>query len=80
MQVDRRDELQAHLHARGIGTAMHYPVPIHLQPAARALGYRRGDFPVAEQQADRILSLPVHPFLPTGSIEIVVDAIHGFYQ
>jgi dTDP-4-amino-4,6-dideoxygalactose transaminase len=80
VQLDRRAELQAYLHSQGIGTAIHYPVPIHLQPAARDLGYRRGDFPVAERQAEQILSLPVHPFLPPGSIEYVVDTIHEFYR
>ena len=59
VQVGRRDELQTYLAAHGIGTAIHYPVPIHLQPAAADLGYGVGDFPVAEYQASRILSLPV---------------------
>ncbi len=80
VQVDRRDELQAHLRAQGIETAIHYPVPIHLQPAARELGYRRGDFPVAETQAGRILSLPVHPWLKEGDIARVAETIRGFYR
>jgi dTDP-4-amino-4,6-dideoxygalactose transaminase len=80
VQLDRRDELQTHLTGRGIGSAIHYPIPIHLQPAARNLGYRRGDFPVAERQAGRILSLPVHQFLTTDHLARVVDAIHGFYR
>jgi dTDP-4-amino-4,6-dideoxygalactose transaminase len=75
IQTDERDALRAHLADRGIGTAIHYPIPIHLQPAARDLGYRRGDFPVTERQAERILTLPVHQFLDRGDIGYVVEAI-----
>ncbi len=80
VQVEARDALQAHLKARGIETAVHYPVPIHLQPAARDLGYRAGDLPVAERQAGRILSLPVHQFLLPEDIEQVSATINGFYR
>jgi dTDP-4-amino-4,6-dideoxygalactose transaminase len=79
IQVDRRDELAAYLAARGIGSAVHYPVPIHLQPAARALGHRVGDFPVAERQADRVLSLPIHPFLTPNDVGRVADVIAEFF-
>ena len=78
-QVDRREALRAHLAGHGIGTAIHYPVPIHLQPAAAALGYKRGDFPAAEQQATRILSLPVHQFLNDDDVDYVSDCINQFY-
>ena len=60
IQAQRRDELKQYLSDRGVGTSIHYPVPIHLQTVAAGLGYRRGCFPVTERQADRILSLPVH--------------------
>jgi dTDP-4-amino-4,6-dideoxygalactose transaminase len=80
VQLDRRDELQRWLADRGIGTSIHYPVPIHLQPAAHALGHRAGDFPVAEAQAARILSLPVHQFLAADDIARVASAIHEFYR
>ncbi|CAK0759248.1 UDP-2-acetamido-2-deoxy-ribo-hexuluronate aminotransferase [uncultured Gammaproteobacteria bacterium] len=79
IQVDRRDELQAWLNARGIGTAIHYPVPIHLQPAARSLGYGPGDFPVAEAQAGRILTLPVNQSLSPAQIERVAEAVNAFF-
>lgn len=79
IQVDRRDELQAHLAENGIGTAIHYPVPIHLQPAAAGLGYGPGDFPVAESQAGRILSLPIHQDMTNEDIDYVADVINGFY-
>jgi dTDP-4-amino-4,6-dideoxygalactose transaminase len=80
VQVDRRDTLQRHLADRGIGTAIHYPVPIHLQRAAAALGYKPGDFPVTERQADRILTLPVNQSLGPGEIEIVAEAVNDFVR
>jgi dTDP-4-amino-4,6-dideoxygalactose transaminase len=79
IQADNRDALQAHLSDNGVGTAIHYPVPLHLQPAAKALGYKRGQFPVAERQAARILSLPVHQFLSPDDIATVAGLINGFY-
>ncbi|HZV01577.1 MAG TPA: DegT/DnrJ/EryC1/StrS family aminotransferase [Planctomycetota bacterium] len=80
IQCDRRDELKAFLEARSIETKIHYPVPIHLQPAAAALGHERGDFPVAERQASRILSLPVHQFLEDAQVDRVCSAIEEFYR
>jgi dTDP-4-amino-4,6-dideoxygalactose transaminase len=77
-QVDRRNELQAFLKERGVDTAVHYPVPIHLQPAAASLGKGRGSFPVCERQADRILSLPIHQFLSTGQIQYVAEQMKAF--
>lgn len=78
IQVDERDALRTHLADRGVGTAIHYPVPIHLQPAAKDLGYREGDFPITERQAGRILTLPVHQFLARDDIEYVAEAITEF--
>lgn len=80
IQADYRDELQAHLAKLGIGTAIHYPLPIHLHKAARDLCYRPGSFPVAERQAQRILSLPVYPELGENELNYVVDGIRTFYQ
>ncbi len=80
IQVERRDELQEFLRERGIGTAIHYKIPIHLQPAARALGYAPGAFPVAERQAQRILSLPVHQFLNQADVEYVATSIREFFS
>jgi dTDP-4-amino-4,6-dideoxygalactose transaminase len=79
VQVERRDELQEFLRQRGIGTAIHYRIPIHLQPAARSLGYGVGSFPVAEEQARRILSLPVNQFLSAADVEHVATSIKEFY-
>jgi dTDP-4-amino-4,6-dideoxygalactose transaminase len=79
VRADRRDELRAFLKDAGIGTQIHYPVPIHLQPAARGLGYEPGSFPVAEAQARRILSLPVYPELTAGDVERVASTVRHFY-
>ncbi len=79
IQVERRDELQEFLRERGIGTAIHYKIPIHLQPAARSLGYAPGAFPVAERQAQRILSLPVHQFLTQADLAYVAANIREFF-
>lgn len=78
IQADRRDELQRFLASRGIDTKIHYPVPIHLQEAARELGYRPGAFPVAERQAGRILSLPIHSFLTEEQVDWVAESIGDF--
>ena len=80
VQVDRRDELQSFLKARGIGSAIHYPIPIHLQPAARDLGCKPGELPVTERQAGRILSLPIHQFLTEADIERVARTVNGFFR
>jgi dTDP-4-amino-4,6-dideoxygalactose transaminase len=79
IQVDRRDDLQRHLRAIGIKTAIHYPVPIHLQPAAAGLGYREGDFPATEQQAERILTLPVNQYMSLKDVEAVAGEVLAFY-
>lgn len=78
IQVDRRDQLQAFLKERGVSSAVHYPVPIHLQPAAASLGHTRGAFPVCEHQAGRILSLPIHQFLQAEDIAYVAACILEF--
>src|SRR5262249_53518155 len=71
VQVEQRDELKEYLRRRGIDTMIHYPIPIHLQKAATALGHKPGDFPVTERQAASILSLPIHQYLSNGDIEYV---------
>lgn len=74
-----RDELQRHLLSCGIETRIHYPIPIHLQSAALALGHARGSFPVTEFQADHILSLPIYPELGQAEIDLVCEQIRRFY-
>ncbi|MBV8820199.1 MAG: DegT/DnrJ/EryC1/StrS family aminotransferase [Acidobacteriaceae bacterium] len=70
-----RDDLQQQLKARGIGSAIHYPAPIHLLPAYSDPRYREGDFPVAEACSKSVLSLPVHPFLTPDQLEEVACAV-----
>jgi len=80
IEADHRDELRSYLADCGVDTAIHYPVPIHLQPAAAELGYARGSFPVAERLAGRILSLPVYPELRNEQLEFTVRTIAQFYR
>lgn len=80
IQAEGRDKLQAFLSDKGIGTKVHYAVPIHLQPVARDLGYNKGSLPVTERQADRVLSLPVAPSLQPEMLEYVVHTIRDFYK
>jgi dTDP-4-amino-4,6-dideoxygalactose transaminase len=79
IQCERRDGLKAFLARKGVATAVHYPTPIHLQPCGKGLGYRKGDFPEAERQARRILSLPVHQSLRPAQIGHVIRCIRSFY-
>lgn len=79
VSVDRRDELLAYLISRGIDVKIHYPIPLHLQVVARGLGYRCGDFPVCEQQAKEIITIPAHQHVTAGQIDYIVDQIHSFY-
>jgi len=80
IQVDRRDELQSHLAADGVSTAIHYPIPIHLQPAAAKLGFRAGDFPVVESQAKRILSLPINQFLSDEEVIFIAETVNAYFR
>lgn len=79
IQTDDRDGLQEYLQENDIGTGLHYPVPLHLQPAYASLGYKEGDFPVAEAAAKRILSLPMYPELTEGQLRYVCDKIKEYY-
>lgn len=78
IRTPARDELLAHLNANGIGAGVHYPVPLHLQPAYADLGYQRGDLPVTETVADTCLSLPLYPEMTDEQQGYVVDAIRSF--
>ena len=71
IQLESRDQIQSELAARGVGTGIHYPVPIHLQEAYRELGGRDGDFPVTEAAARRLLSLPLYPELADDEVRRV---------
>ena len=79
VRVPKRDELQVWLKERGIFTGIHYPVPNHLQPAMKSLGYKPGDFPVTEQVVPQILSLPMFAELIDEQVASVVNVIDAFY-
>jgi dTDP-4-amino-4,6-dideoxygalactose transaminase len=74
----RRDQLKEFLQARGVGTALHYPLPVHLQKCFADLGHKPGDFPVAERAAKECLSLPMYPELTDAQVEYVAAAIREF--
>lgn len=76
IQTENRDLLRDKLERKGIGTGIHYPVPIHLQKPAKELGYKDGDFPVTENQAKRILSLPIYPELTKNELEYIIEHLY----
>lgn len=78
--AEDRDGLKAHLIKNGIDAKVHYPIPMHLQPAAKDWGYRKGDFPIAEGVANSVISLPVHEFITEAEQDIVVDSIRRYYS
>lgn len=80
IQVSKRDELRAYLKNARIKTSIHYPIPLHLQEAAAHLKHDRGDFPNAESQAKRILSLPINQHLSRDDIIRVSETINKFFQ
>jgi len=75
IRVRDRDRLQLELKKRGVGTGVHYPVPLHRQPACRYLGMAEGTLPVTEQIARSVLSLPMYPELTADQLETVADAV-----
>ena len=76
----KRDALRQHLSERGIGTGVHYPVPIHLQEASAFMGYRQGDFPVTERLSNEVVSLPMYAELTDAQVETVAGAIKEFMR
>ena len=79
IQTDHRDALMEFLANNNIDTKIHYPIPIHLQSASKYLGYKNGDFPVAEKQSNRILSLPIFPGLSNDQVNYVIEKIREYY-
>ena len=77
--AENRDKLQKHLNAKGIDAKVHYPRPIHLQPAAQKFGHKIGDFPKSESAARDTLSLPVHEFISESDLDFMVSEIRAFY-
>jgi len=79
IRVPRRDALQAHLKARGIGNSIYYPLSLHLQPCFAHLGYRNGSLPHSETASEQVISLPVYPELSLEQQQAVIDAVLEFY-
>lgn len=78
--AEERDELKKFLEKNEIAMVIHYPLPIHLQDAYKTLGYKKGDFPITEELAEKTISLPIFPEITDLEIEYVCDKIHEFYQ
>jgi aminotransferase EvaB len=80
INVKKRDALKKFLIKKDIDAKIHYPIPIHLQKAAKYLKYKKGDFPIAEKMAKTSLSLPVHEFIDKKHVEYMAKEIHNFYK
>ncbi|MBT8225072.1 MAG: DegT/DnrJ/EryC1/StrS family aminotransferase [Dactylosporangium sp.] len=80
VRTRHRDALLRHLHASEVGAGVHYPIPLHLQPAFASLGYHRGDLPVTEAWADECLSLPLYPELTWQQQDRVVAAVRAYFD
>ena len=78
IQTKRRNNLIEFLKKKGIETTIHYPIPIHLQPAARFLGYHKGSFPVTEKQSKEILTLPIHQNLKRTDLKKIIHYMNNF--
>jgi UDP-2-acetamido-2-deoxy-ribo-hexuluronate aminotransferase len=75
VEVDDRKSVQARLQEMGIPTAVHYPIPMHLQPVYKNIGYKKGDFPFSERASERVMSLPMHPYLSAPEQEKIIHSL-----
>ena len=80
IRTEKRDQLVDFLRNKGIQVAIHYPIPLHLQPALSYLGYEEGDLPVAEKATKEVLSLPVFPELTEEEVNYIIDSIREFFK
>src|SRR5690348_2318273 len=80
IRAQRRDDLQAYLKSKQIGSAIYYPLPLHLQPCFAYLGYREGSCPESEKASKEVLSLPIYPELGRDQLDEVIDAVRSFYE
>jgi dTDP-4-amino-4,6-dideoxygalactose transaminase len=80
VRVQKRDELRVYLKGKDIGTEVYYPIPMHLQSCYRGLGCQKGSFPVSEQAAEEVLSLPIYAELSDAQLAYVVETIAAFYR
>jgi dTDP-4-amino-4,6-dideoxygalactose transaminase len=79
IRVKYRDALMAYLNQHRVEAKIHYPIPMHLQPPSRELGYKEGDFPKTEEDSRNILTLPAHQYLTSDEIDYVIDQVRSFY-
>lgn len=79
IRVDERDKLLEHLKTNGIMAGIHYPIPIHLHQALKDIGYKKGDFPITEECASQIMSLPIFPYLKEEEVKSIIKHIKDFY-
>ena len=75
---EKRDELVQHLKSQSIDAKIHYPIPMHLQPASKKYGYKEGDFPLSEKLARKTISIPVHEFITKTHLNQVISSIGSF--
>ncbi len=80
VRAQTRNELQQYLVANDVDAKIHYPIPLHLQPASAPYGYKRGDFPVVERLCEEVISFPVHEYITKDQIHTVVEKVRNFYQ
>ena len=78
--AERRNELSEYLKVSGIGSSIYYPIPLHLQKCFEYLGYKKGDFPIAEKTAENIIALPIYPEITDQEVEFVCETIKKFYK
>ena len=77
---ERRDALQSYLKEQGIPAMIYYPKPLHIQPAYSYLGFKAGDFPVAESCSKQVLSLPMHTEMDQDQMDFICETINAFFQ
>lgn len=80
LRAKYRDQLLAYLTEQGVEVKIHYPIPMHLQPAAKNLGYKEGDFPRAEAHGQEVITLPAHPYLTEEEIAYTIEKVRAFYN
>ena len=80
IQIDDRTQFMAAMDDKGVDTKIHYPMPLHLMQCSASLGYKKGDFPVTEQQAERIVSLPIYPELTNAQVHYVCEQIKNYIE
>jgi dTDP-4-amino-4,6-dideoxygalactose transaminase len=80
IRVPKRDELRTFLKEKGVGTEVYYPLPMHLQNCYRDLGHHKGSFPLSEQAAEEVMSIPIYPELTETQQSYVVEMIAKFYR